>query len=479
MIWLSLFIGVALLIGLALASPDAAFTMLKPGDDIQAAVDAAPAGAVFVLEPGIYRQQSIVPKNGQRFVGMNEAILNGAILISKWHRESDYWFADDAPKPLHRSGYCLSDDGLCTYREDLFVDGSLRWRAASLAELSPGKWYIDENRVYLDEDPNRKMIELSVTPRAFSGAAKQVSIENLIVEKYASEAQMGAIDGSEGEGWEVVDVVARWNHGTGLEIGKNMHVVGGSFSHNGQLGMRGIGDGALIENVEISYNNYAAYSWGWEAGGTKFSHSAGLAVRNSCIHHNLGPGLWTDIDNIDIIMEGNRIFANSGSGIKHEISYGAIIRNNTVRRNGSGKDNWLWGSQILIQNSQNTEVYENTVEIDTSYGNGIGLIYQDRGTGAHGPRITANNRVHHNRIIHLGTWGQNGAVADYDQERFWREGNNLFDANTYVVPKRDFGFWNFGNRRKGWSRFRDEGMEPNGTLIIDSPTPIDATCGNG
>ena len=35
-----------------------------------------------------------------------------------------------------------------------------------------------------------------------------------------------------------------------------------------------------------------------------------------------------------------------------------------VAHNGtSGFDVWLWGSQILIQNSANVEVYDNLVEV--------------------------------------------------------------------------------------------------------------------
>ena len=47
-------------------------------------------------------------------------------------------------------------------------------------------------------------------------------------------------------------------------------------------------------------------------------------------------------------------------------------------------DNWLWGSQILIQNSSNVKVYRNLVEIAADFGNGIGVIYQDRREEAHG-----------------------------------------------------------------------------------------------
>ena len=216
-------------------------------------------------------------------------------------------------------------------------------------------------------------------------------LENLVVEKYASDAQQGAIYPDRARGWRISDVTARWNHGVGLSFGPETRVSGGSFSHNGQLGIGGTGEGSTIEGVEIAFNNYAGYNSGWEAGGTKFWETKDLIVRDSCIHHNGGPGLWTDNDNIGALYEGNKVFMNADDGIKHEISYDATIRNNIVAHNGtSGFDIWLWGSQILIQNSSNVEVYGNLVEVSDGFGNGIGVIYQDRGEGAlaHGRRST-------------------------------------------------------------------------------------------
>ena len=78
-------------------------------------------------------------------------------------------------------------------------------------------------------------------------------------------------------------------------------------------------------------------------------------MRDSCVHHNAGPGLWTDFDNIHTLYEGNTVFLNGEDGIKHEISYDATIRNNVVAANGQSKDNWLWGSQNSHSEQQQRE----------------------------------------------------------------------------------------------------------------------------
>ena len=457
-------------------APDAAEIRLAPGDDLQAAVDTAAPGSVFVLTPGIYRRQSVVPKDGQEFVGETGAVLNGAMLLTDWRRDGDHWSAGGLPVPLRLHGFCLDERPLCRHREDLFVDGRLFQRVASRDDLDAGTWAYQDGRAYLAEAPDGRSVELSVTPQAFGGDADGVVLRNLVVEKYAARAQKSAIDASDGRAWKVLDVTARWNHGIGLRIGDDIVVRGGFYGRNGQMGMGGGGDRALIEGVEIAHNNYAGYSKSWEAGGTKFVRSDGLIVRGACVHGNDGVGLWLDIDNINILIENNVVFDNSRSGISHEISYKATIRNNRVGRNGRSKDVWLWGSQILVQNSRDVEVSGNRVEVSADGGNGIGVIYQDRRKDGSGPYLTRNNRIHGNEIILTGRGGRSGIVADFDTERFWAESDNSFDGNVYYAPGRFSKHWAFDGKVLNWLQVQWRGLEPNGSLIVSRPPSMNLSC---
>jgi Right handed beta helix region len=459
------------------AGDDGTTVVLRPGQNIQAIVARSPEGTRFRLEPGIYRQQTIHPKNGQKFVGRDGAILSGAMELTTWTKDSGFWRAEGLPLPLPFHGECSDGRDLCKLREDLFVDDRLFKRVESLDELGPGRWYYADGRAYLADDPTGQSVELGVAPLAFGGEAQGVVLRNLIVEKYASDAQEGAIYADDARGWRLSNVTARWNHGAGLSFGPETRVQGGSFSHNGQLGIAGSGgEGSRIQGVEIAFNNYAGYNARWEAGGTKFWATKGLVVRNSCIHHNAGPGLWTDNDNIDTVFENNIVFNNANEGIKHEISYDAIIRNNFVARNGtSGIDTWLWGSQILIQDSSNVEVYGNLVETAGTFGNGIGVIYQDRGSGALGPWQAVNNSVHHNTIVHRGGRGRNGIVTDTGDDQFWREAGNRFDSNTYLVADETFAHWDFTDL-KTWDDIKGLGFEENGELRIGRPAARKLSC---
>jgi hypothetical protein len=377
--------------------------------------------------------------------------------------------------PFH--GECADGGKLCQFREDLFIDDRLYRRVESLDELGPGKWFYRNGQAFLADDPTGYLVELGATPRAFESDAKGVLIKDLVVEKYASDAQEGAIFADDGRAWRLVNVTARWNHGAGLSFGPETSVEGGSFSHNGQIGIAGSrGSDSRIEGVEIAFNNYAGYDADWEAGGTKFWATTRLVVHNSCVHHNEGPGLWTDNDNINTVYERNIVFSNAKDGIKHEISYDAIIRDNIVAHNGNSRDVWLWGSQILVQNSSSVQVYGNLVEVATDFGNGIGIIHQDRGNGVHGPWHAVRNNVHDNKIVHLGSHGQNGVVMDTDDAWFWTEADNKFDRNTYIVADPQAKYWTSINRDAVWQEIAGIGLETNGALVVERRAPMQLSC---
>ena len=475
--WLA---GLALCAGgaWALSAEDDGTVVLRPGQDFQAIVAGSPEGTRFELEPGIYRRHTIHPKSRQKFVGRGEVILSGAMELSDWSREGEFWRSQRLPPPLPFHGECLEGRELCTAREDLFFNDRVYQRVGSLEDLGPGRWYYANRSAHLADDPTGHAVELSVTPLAFGSDAKDVLLKSLIVERYASDAQEGAIYADHGRGWRIYEVIARWNHGAGLSFGPETQVKGGSFSHNGQIGIAGSGgEGSRIQRVEIAFNNYAGYNPRWEAGGTKFWETTGLIVKNSCIHHNDGPGLWTDNDNIGTIYQGNKVFLNGYEGIKHEISYDAIISDNIVLKNTTkGVDNWLWGSQILIQNSSNVKVYNNLVETANQFGNGIGVIYQERGTGAYGPWKSLNNLIYDNTIVHRIGRGQSGIVTDTGDSGFLRDGGNSFDRNTYIVADGTFEHWRFNDSNETWEGIEALGHEQAGELIVEQAIPTTLSC---
>jgi len=293
--------------------------------------------------------------------------------------------------------------------------------------------------------------------RAFWSTANNVRVEGLEVTGYNSNPQDGAIQAG-GDGWVIRGNDVNNNAAVGIRVyrGDNAWIEGNNIQRNGQLGISvAYSTGTTVENNEIAYNNWEKkFSWGFEAGGTKFWSTTGLVVRNNWSYQNIGPGLWTDTDNINTLYEGNLIEDNYANGILHEVSYSVVIRNNTIRRNGFGHDAWLWGGGIVLSSSGNATIYGNTLE--DNY-NGITMVQQNRGSGSYGPHIVENNVVRDNLIIDSG---RSGAAEDIVDKSLFSAGNT-FQNNDY---RGDVG-WEWGGGNKSWSSWLGYGLDANGSYI--------------
>ena len=285
---------------------------------------------------------------------------------------------------------------------------------------------------------------------AFYSWAKGVQIINIEIRDYEPGDWRGAISGMGGD-WLVEDCDIHHNRTAGIWLEEGDPVVRNNhIHHNGRSGVSvRYTQGGLVENNEIAYNNYQdQWSWGTEAGGGKMWDTTDLVLRGNWSHHNHGPGLWTDHNNIGTLYENNLIEDNYANGIFHEISYDAVIRNNVIRRNGFDHDAWMWGGGIMIASSQNVEIYGNTLE--DNY-NGIAMTRQNRGTGTHGLWTLANNYVHDNTVTNSG---MTGAAQDVHSDAIYSS-NLRFENNTYTGTSS----WFWLNRERSWSEWNSYGHD--------------------
>jgi hypothetical protein len=443
------------------ATPVAQNTVsLRPGDDIQARVTAAAAGTTFTFDPGVYRLQTVRPKDRDTFKGQPGAIMSGARLLTSFERSGDYWVATGQTQRGELHGECQSGFPRCVMPEQLFIDDVALLHVGTMDELQPGCWFFDygPGKIYFADNPAGRKVETSIATGAFLNTADGVTVTGLVVEKYANLAQSGAITSENRSGWVVTGNEVRWNHGAGIRAGSATQVVGNFIHHNGQIGLIGAGTDVLVENNEISYNNNAHFDPSWEAGGTKFVLTDALMVRGNFVHHNAGPGLWTDLDNINTTYENNTSEDNERMGLLHEISYAAIIRNNVMRRNGFGYPDWAWGAGILVAASPNVEVYGNTVENNAD---GIAAVQQERGSGSHGPHQISNLWVHDNVVTMSGGW--TGLVQDVGDSSYFTSRNNRFERNRYILGSGAVFFtWMNGDRSE--SEWKNYGQDGTGTF---------------
>jgi len=429
---------------------------LAPGNDIQRAINANPPGTAFYLAAGIYRGQNLSPQNGDQFYGIaGQTFLNGSVILSNWTQSGPYWVTRTGvptPLPYNTDVPPLPCCPLAQHRNDLLINNILYTRAASLSAVTSGTWYFDEANlaIYLTDNPTGSTVELSVTPRAFTGhdlpvwGGANVTIQNIIVEKYASDSADAAIAG--GYGWVLNNVTARWNHSGGAAIGPNGDIEQGSYSDNGQEGIF-IYDApnSVVHAAEIAGNNFAGYDYTYEAGGLKGGttsgnpSSSGMQIINNYVHDNNGRGLWIDSDSSNYTYAYNDIENNLAEGILDECNLGPVIHDNVLRNNGQGGNYYAQWGQITFNDTQYGNIYNNTIEVGVNVGNGITMEAINRGSGLIGLWQLSHNTVYNNTVTFDDNHGTTGMV-------FWgvaNDGTNTWDYDTYYMPDTSQPHWFF------------------------------------
>lgn len=441
---------------------------LSPGMAIQAAVEKARPGASFCIKAGIHRMQFVAPKAGQKFFGERGSVLNGARVLTRFERDGDTWAAPVQTPIGTRHEACAETLPACALSAGFFIDDKPLQQVANKAELASNRFFFDRvaGRIHFVDNPTGKRVEVTAGRFAFKSPADNVLIRGLVIEKYYNAAQEGAVQGKEGKGWRVERTEFRLNSGVGVVVGTNGAIVDCRIHHNGQLGVSASGIDILLQGNEIWANNIYGFDFDWEAGGVKITNSEHVTMRDNHVHRNVGPGLWCDIDCRDVLYEGNTVEFNAHAGILHEISYAAIVRNNRLRENGQAPLLWFWGPEIEVSASQDVEVYGNVMTVRPD-GRAIMLIDQNRQRATGGYYKTQNNSVHNNDITYLGAgWSGGASDAKPGAENFSiiEKGRNRFDHNTYRFPGDLRPQFVWGRSLLDFTGFQGQGQERSGTL---------------
>jgi len=169
----------------------------------------------------------------------------------------------------------------------------------------------------------------------------------------------------------IQDNEIRYND-NGIDVNANNTIYSNYIHHNNiYLITGGPGDNIIMQFNELAWNNTTHQDPNNDAGGSKIvgtsvGGSNNVQWLNNYVHDNWGNGIWSDGNVSNAVYDGNRIENNGGAGIDHEISWAAVISNNTLRNNDTFEQNKglsCWnGAQILVNNSQNVQIYGNTIE---------------------------------------------------------------------------------------------------------------------
>lgn len=424
---------------------------IQPGMEPNEVVREHPAGTTYCFERGLHRlTEPVDVRDGDIFAGEVGAVLSGAKLLSDWgvHRAGVWKAQVPGGIVAHVNGdrascdcAALSDDGH-DRSEYVFIDDEiLRW-AADVNQLADGTFHIDyaNATVYVGRDPAGTKVEVAYAVRAFGGNAVNVTVKNLVLEKFATPAGNDGVVHAKApgsSGWVIEDCEIRLNHGRGISAGTmtadgpGATVQRNHIHHNGWLGIGGNNTRGVVAHNEVSFNNMLGFPVGWGGGGMKFGATSAGRWKFNRVHDNYGWGIWIDTGSGVTgtnILGHNQLWNNSHGGIQYEISSNAEIHHNVIRNNGHGKRTWPpgRGAGILIVASGYVNVHHNVVVgnfngisgISSSRGDLGGLVVRFNEVSLAGPQLT-------------GVWGSRPGGAP----------RPVWDDNTYRVCSPGAAHW--------------------------------------
>jgi parallel beta-helix repeat protein len=405
---------------------------VSPGAEIQATIDAHPSGSTFCFADGSYRiRHHLTPRDGDRFVGSSDAILDGSVALGGWRAEKGgTWTATLAKPVVPISAYrCRPRSSkVCHWDGDLFFDGRHMKPVASRSDVTPGTVYIDQGRreAFIRQDPTGHVVEEAIADAIISGGSGWV-VNGLTVQKAANPVQEGALDGKD---IIIRNTEIRLNHAVGVR-GHHHATIANNFIHdNGQMGFAASGGPITITGNEIARNNLDRFEWQREAGGGKCFKCSDVTISGNYVHDNSGPGIWCDTDCKGAVIASNLVQNNTGPGIYYEISYQGSIRGNVLIKNATDlqADPVHVTGGIGVVTSKDVDISGNTFQDN---GNGIVLVASHRGIGRYGIYVLENVRIHDNTVHQpSGVVGMANFVSD---AKTWTSLGNGFESNKYFL----------------------------------------------
>jgi hypothetical protein len=350
-------------------------TVVNPGGDLAAKVNAAPANEVVLLNPGTYSTgtANLAPASGVKIVG------NG-LGVTVDGRGATYFIGGESTDVL-----------LANVRVTNFNSGE-----GQTPSITP----------YLD----------SPSGSPGSSPSQRWTYDHLEVDHFGAAAVRIPTDG----------------------VMRNCKIHDtGSNAVTGWLTANGVLEDSLLYNVDLSHQHNWMGATAYSAI-IKIFQTTGWKVRYNEMTGAEGPGIWFDTENSSVEISNNYVHDTDGPGIFYEFSYGAQIHDNLVEHTNLGNEKEtgtdVYAGAILVSVSQGTasaplDVNGNVLRNNRS---GITLLQDDRTS----PDLR-NVFVHDNDLSqNLGSEEVAGLWNYLGDSSYWTSKNNRYSHNTYASGSR-------------------------------------------
>lgn len=348
-------------------------TLKAPVRTIGRAIAIAPSFGTVILRAGSYRESVTIrtkPVTLQNFPG-EAAWLDGSVQVTDWTTNSGRWTAPWAtrfdPSPTYTKGapdntepgwnFVNANHPMAAHPDQVFIDGAPQRQVASLAQLSPNTFYVDEKnaQLWLGSSPSGRTVQVSKLQKAITIQAAGSIVRGIGARYFAPSVwHMGSIT-IEAPHVRLENILVTHAATTGVSVlNSDVELNRVTVAHSGMLGLHSrFADRLRLISVHITTNNTEHFNRAPSAGGAKLAHSRGIIVKHSRFDNNDGTGLWEDLSCFDSLIFGNSFVDNEGHGIFLELSAKALVADNLVTRNKR------FG--IIVNNTSDVQIWNNTV----------------------------------------------------------------------------------------------------------------------
>jgi len=484
-------------------------TAEQPLASLGKAAALATPGSTIRLAAGVYREREVMLRVGgtaQRPLVIEGAkngqtVLKGSTVVTGWRpHEGKTWKIENWTvniQQLFADGRPLQQIGVqCSFNtQKLWADHvALPPVGKGIEDLAPGSFFYaaESKTLYVQlpdgSDPNAHEMEASTANYVLdTGTHSHIVLRNLAI-RHSNATAIGTRAGVlrvHGKSVIVEDCEVSQGDFAGISMEGDSHIIRRSrITENGSVGIDINGSDAahgwswhsnrapqniLMEDLEITGNNYRLFYNQWHAGGMKCIPSCrAVTVRRCRVTDNLGSGIWFDGALGEIRIEDNLVARNT-QGIFYEIAapaagdaFGALIRNNRVIDNGS--------QGIYISASAGAVIANNTCD-----GNEWDIVL-------HGmPRTDVGGvcRLRDNQVRDNIVRGRNADIIAFIGKD---SADNVVDGNFYAAAGREPPGARFSATAAGYSvtrypdlgeLFKTHGFEEHGLqgdpLWVDAP----------
>ena len=368
--------------------PDAEFDLIvRSGDSIQDAIDAAKPGQVIGIDNGTFGRFRV--DDGTKIKALPGAapVVSSKTPITGWKNEFGLYWSAEIRIPgsyQHAAKQAPEEDHRNAMRPEFVTfKGAPLQQVYRRADVTDKTFFVEGNPgdslrlyVYCSKPDELDQFHFASSPwlmKPAAGDTKDVHVEGLAFEYASNTGKQGMIE-SGGSGWVLRSLIGRLCNSIAFEltgVDQTFDALNGWTS--GQMGIwgRGLRDSRLFNIVNARNGWKEGFHPGWELS-CKFQNCERLTFRNWIGKDNEGPGFWADISNKEFTGTGFDLVGNRGSGMKleHVFREGDLSSVNIKDTRPDRRNGLVAGLQMQ------SGIWDNSIKDVNIEGVDVGVLYK-------------------------------------------------------------------------------------------------------